>query len=407
MSKKFLDIVDPIHGFVRAGRHELPIIDSPEFQRLRRIRQLSGAHLVYPGAQHTRFEHSLGVMHIAGMAGDALCEKGFLRQDDVPLLRLAGLLHDIGHGPFSHLFEEVARGRKVSHEDIGRGIILGSGIGDMLSRAGYEKGLVTRIAFGDSKFRLMNEVISGALSADMMDYLLRDGYFTGAEHARIDHRRITRSFGRHKGRLALEASALHSFESMVHSRYQMFKAVYFHKTVRAAEVMLLEALRLADGEFGFTSLGPSEYVGMTDEHVLTTLLSSKLPSLRRARRLAADYQDRRLLKCVFERVVTARRRLESIRPAELRADLSRKSGVPEEEIFVDSSATPSIPLAPSKSESTSIFLLGGRGAGEMPISEIPLVSAISGFMNVLRVYTRSAHRKKVEIAAGSILGGLK
>ena len=104
MSPDALGIIDPIHGFVRAYETEQKLISNPAFQRLRRIRQLSSTHLVYPGAQHTRFEHSLGVMHIADMAGRALAEKGAIDSDKITTLRLAGLLHDIGHGPFSHMF---------------------------------------------------------------------------------------------------------------------------------------------------------------------------------------------------------------------------------------------------------------------------------------------------------------
>ena len=104
MKKNSLDIIDPIHDFIRVYNHELKIIDNPIFQRLRRIRQLSGAHLTYPAAQHTRFEHSLGVMHISSQAGYALYEKGLLKKDDIGILRLSGLLHDIGHGPFFSSF---------------------------------------------------------------------------------------------------------------------------------------------------------------------------------------------------------------------------------------------------------------------------------------------------------------
>ena len=411
MKKSHLDIIDPIHDFIRVYDHELAIIDNPIFQRLRRIRQLSGAHLTYPAAQHTRFEHSLGVMHIASQAGHALHEKGILKSDDIEILRLSGLLHDIGHGPFSHLFEEIIQEKKISHEDFGKEIILKSEIGDSLSKNGFDKKLITKIAFGDSKFQYMNEIVSGALSADMMDYLLRDGYFTGAEHARIDHKRITQSLDVHKKKLALERSALYSFESMMHSRYQMFKAVYFHKTVRSAEVMLLEALRLSDDEFGFTNFNVNEFVNLTDEYVLSTLISSKSSKLKRARQLAEDYQNRKLLKCVFERILTGKANLKKIRTDELRTSISKKSKIDENEIFVDSSVTPSIPLAPSKNESTSIILItnenGKSTAKEMPISQIPVVSAISGFMNILRIYTHQKNRKKVEIAAKSILGELK
>jgi HD superfamily phosphohydrolase len=411
MKKNYLDIIDPIHDFIRVYEHELSVIDNPIFQRLRRIRQLSGAHLTYPAAQHTRFEHSLGVMHIASLAGHALSEKGIFKSDDIEILRLASLLHDIGHGPFSHLFEEIIQEKKISHEDFGKEIILKSEIGDSLSKNGFDKKLISKIAFGDSKFQYMNEIVSGALSADMMDYLLRDGYFTGAEHAKIDHKRITQSLDVYQKKLALERSALYSFESMMHSRYQMFKAVYFHKTVRAAEVMLIEALRLSDDEFGFTSFNLNEFVKLTDEYVLSNLISSKSSKLKRARQFALDYQNRKLLKCVFERILTGRTNLKKIRTDELRTVISKKSKVDENEIFVDSSVTPSIPLAPSKNESKSIILItnknGKSSAKEMPISEIPVVSAMSGFMNILRIYTHQKNRKKVEIAAKSILGDLK
>jgi len=339
MKKIYLDIIDPIHDFIRVYQHELSIIDNPIFQRLRRIRQLSGAHLTYPAAQHTRFEHSLGVMHIASQAGHALNEKGILQSDDIEILRLAGLLHDIGHGPFSHLFEEIIQEKKISHEDFGKEIILNSEIGDNLSKNGFDKKLITRIAFGDSKFQYLNEIVSGALSADMMDYLLRDGYFTGAEHAKIDHKRITQSLDVYKKKLALERSALYSFESMMHSRYQMFKAVYFHKTVRAAEVMLIEALRLADDEFGFTTFNLNEFVKLTDEYVLSTLISSESSKLKRARQLAHDYQNRKLLKCVYERILTSQTNLKKTRTDELRNEISKKSKIDENEIFVDSSVT--------------------------------------------------------------------
>ena len=411
MKKNYLDIIDPIHDFIRVYEHELSIIDNPIFQRLRRIRQLSGAHLTYPAAQHTRFEHSLGVMHIASQAGHALNEKGIFKSDDIKILRLSGLLHDIGHGPFSHLFEEIIQEKKISHEDFGKEIILKSEIGDNLSKNGFDKKLITKIAFGNSKNQYMNEIVSGALSADMMDYLLRDGYFTGAEHAKIDHKRITQSLDVHKKKLSLERSALYSFESMMHSRYQMFKAVYFHKTVRAAEVMLLEALRLSDDEFGFTTFNLNEFVNLTDENVLSSLISSNSTKLKRAKQLAIDYQNRKLLKCVFERILTGKTNLKKTRTNELRTLISQKSKVDENEIFVDSSVTPSIPLAPSKNESKSIILIsnenGKSSAKEMPISEIPVVSAISGFMNILRIYTYQKNRKKVEIAAKSIIGDLK
>ena len=394
-----LDIIDPIHDFVRVYDNELKIIDTPIFQRLRRIRQLSGAHLIYPGAQHTRFEHSLGVMHIASMAGQVLAEKGVVSSDEIQNLRLASLLHDIGHGPFSHLFEEIfEEKRKISHEDLGRDIILKTEIGDIISKNGFDKKLITKLAFGDSKLQFMNEIISGVLSADMMDYLLRDGYFTGAEHAKIDHHRLTHSLDVYKNKLALDKSALVNFETMMISRYQMFKAVYFHKTVRAGEVMLLEAMDLAEGELGLSSMNLDEYLQLSDDVILAKLLN--LPEhnskLKASKKIATNYLNRNLFKSVFESTLTGKA-ITKNRMHELREEISKKSKIDINEIFVDSSNTPSIPLSPSKKESKSIILLENDGnkttAKEILISQIKLVSAMSGFMKILRVYTPATNRK--------------
>ena len=411
MERKYLQIVDPIHDFITIDKNELNIIDTPVFQRLRRIRQLAGAHLVYPGAQHSRFEHSLGTMHIANQAATILKEKKFLDSEDVTNLRLAALLHDIGHGPFSHLFEEVLQKKKrISHEEIGARLILKSEIGDLLTKAGFDKGFLSKLAFGNSKYQFMNEIISGGLSADMMDYLLRDGYFTGAEHAKIDFMRIINSLDVHNKKLSLDRSALYSFESMMISRYQMFKAVYFHKTVRAAEVMLLEAMLLADNELQLTTSDLKKYVLLTDEFVISKLVSlpQKNSELKRARQLAIEYQERKLLKCVYEKIFT-HPRMGKVNALVLQSEIAKKSKVDEAEIFVDISKTPSIPLSPAKKESQSIILTSKKGespkeAYELPISEIPLVSAISGFMDMLRVYTRQQFRKKDEMAAQVILG---
>ena len=411
MKKSYLDIIDPIHDFIRVYNSELKIIDSPIFQRLRRIKQLSGAHLIYPGAQHTRFEHSLGVMHIASMASNSLKEKGILKSHDIRDIRLAALLHDIGHGPFSHLFEEVLEKRqKISHEDIGKKIILKTEIGDSISKSGFDKRFICKLAFGDSKFQFMNELISGALSADIMDYLLRDGYFTGAEHAKIDHNRLTYSLDVFKDQLALDKSALVNFETMMISRYQMFKAVYFHKTVRAGEVMLLEAMDLARNELGLTSMNVDEFVKLTDDSILADLLSlpENKSDLKIAKKIAEDYEQRKLFKCVFETDFNNNTKIGKKRLNQIKQDIIRKSRVAENEVFVDSSTTPSMPLSPSKKESNSIILVTDDGkktiATKIPISKIPIVSTMSGFMNNLRVYTPSKNRKKVEIAAKSVIG---
>jgi len=190
----------------------------------------------------------------------------------------------------------------------------------------------------------------------------------------------------------------------------MFKAVYFHKTVRAAEVMLLQSMLLADDELDLTTNDLEAYVQLTDELVISKLASlpQRTSDLRKARQLAIEYQERRLFKCVYEKLFT-RPRLGRVNVFDLQKEIAKKSKVDESQIFIDISKTPSIPLSPSKKESQSIVLVTKKGEGpkeayELPISEIPLVSAISGFMDMLRVYTRQQFRKKVEMAAQIILG---
>ena len=321
-------------------------------------------------------------------------------------------LHDIGHGPFSHLFEEVLqRKKKKSHEQIGKEIILKTEIGDILTKNGFDKKLIHNLAVGEGKLQFMNEIVSGALSADMMDYLLRDGYFTGAEHAKIDHNRITYSLDVYKNKLALDHSSLVNFETMMISRFQMFKAVYFHKTVRAGEVMLLEAMTLADDELGLTSLELNDYVKQTDESIMALLLTlpETTSELRASKKIANDYQNRRLFKCVFERILSTN--ISSKIMQELKNQIAKKSKINTNQVFLDTSTTHSIPLTPSKKESKSIILVKKNSkkltSEQIPISKIPLVSSMSGKMNILRVYTQENNRKKVEITAKSILDELK
>ena len=199
----------------------------------------------------------------------------------------------------------------------------------------------------------------------------------------------------------------------MHSRYQMFKAVYFHKTVRAVEVMILESIKLADKELEFTSNKIDDFLQLSDEFVISKIISTKSnnSNMKMAKKFAEDYQNRNLLKSVYERIFNSETRLQKIHTTELRKKIAKKSLVDESEIFVDTSVTPSIPLAPSKKESQSIILIERdektKKAKEIPISNLPLVAAMSGFVNILRVYTTTKNRNKVEIAAQSILGGLK
>lgn len=404
------EITDPVHRYISFSEVEKQVIDTGVFQRLRRIRQLAGAHLVYPSAQHTRFEHSLGTMHVAGYAGETLVAKGYLdNEDKVQKLRLAALLHDIGHGPFSHLFEEVLELRRgSSHEDVGKQIISKSEISDILKKHGYNPCDICELSFGESKIKFFNEIIAGGLSADLMDYLSRDGLFTGVEYGKIDYHRLISSFEVvSNGHLAINRSALYSFESMLISRYEMFKAVYFHKTVRSAEVMLLNSMALADEHLNLTDTSMNNYLNLTDEVILERLCSLKNGD-KIAVNLATDYRSRKLLKCVYEKFVHKRDKLYSKMDRQtlhnLGLQIAEIAGVKEKSVFVDASRAPSMPLTPTKREINSVLLVDKDWAYDKPVSEIPLIDSITGFLDMLRVYTTAENRNAVEQSIKKVVG---
>lgn len=404
------EITDPVHRYISFSEVEKEVIDTGVFQRLRRIRQLAGAHLVYPSAQHSRFEHSLGTMHVAGYAGETLVAKGYLDDEDkVRKLRLAALLHDIGHGPFSHLFEEVLELRHgTSHEDVGKRVISKSEISDILKKHGYNPSDICKLSFGESKIKFLNEIIAGGLSADLMDYLSRDGLFTGVEYGKIDHHRLISSFEVvSNGHLAIDRSALYSFESMLISRYEMFKAVYFHKTVRSAEVMLLNSMALADEHLNLTDTSMNNYLNLTDEVILERLCSLENGN-KIALNLATDYRNRKLLKCVYEKFVHKRDKLYSKMDRQalhnLGLQISETADVKEKSVFVDASRAPSMPLTPTKREINSVLLVDKDWAYETPISEIPLIDSITGFLDMLRVYTTAENRNAVEQSIKKVVG---
>ena len=404
------EITDPVHQYIRFSDVERELVDTPIFQRLRRIRQLAGAHLVYPSAQHSRFEHSLGTMHVAGYAGETLLTKGYLDNEDlVQELRLAALLHDIGHGPFSHLFEEVLEARcKTSHEDMGRKIISYSEVSDIVRKYGYNSSDICKLSFGESNIKFFNEIIAGGLSADSMDYLSRDGFFTGVEYGKIDYHRLISSFEIvSNGHLAINRSALYSFESMLISRYEMFKAVYFHKTVRSAEVMLLHSMTLADKEMGLTDTSLKNYLDLTDEATLERICSLQNGN-KIAVKLAIDYKSRKLLKCVYEKFLHKRdklyRKMNRQALHDLGTQIADAAEVNESSVFVDASRAPSMPLTPTKKEIRSVFLVDKERAYETPISEIPLIDSITGFLDMLRVYTTAENRNVVERSTRKVLG---
>ena len=241
MSIKVKIINDPVYGFIRFPEPEIiKIIDHPWFQRLRNIKQMGLAHLVYPGAEHTRFAHSLGACHLMGKALDELKTKNITPDKEECLAaRLATLLHDIGHGPFSHSLEHSLVGG-ISHETLSRLIMerMDKEFGGMLQKA---------IQIFDHSYpsRYLHQLVSSQLDVDRMDYLNRDSFYTGVSEGVIGYDRILQMLTVRDNELMVEEKGVYSVEKFIIARRLMYWQVYLHKTVLGAEMLLINILKRA------------------------------------------------------------------------------------------------------------------------------------------------------------------
>jgi len=245
-------ILDPVHKIISLTQIELEIISTPLFQRLRNITQLSVTSLVFPGATHNRFQHSLGTLHVMDKLLYSLdlknIKKYHLTNKDyeriIQFMRLAALLHDCGHLPFSHTFENIYE--NFTHEDIGKFIIQKSSIGEILINHGFNPNDLGLYITGQPPVKDKNIVILTHLlpllhseaDADRMDYLLRDAYYTGVPYGKIDIDRICNFVTLHKKRICFSEKAQDALEDFLYSRYQMYKIVYIHKTSLCYDLIL-------------------------------------------------------------------------------------------------------------------------------------------------------------------------
>ena len=244
---------DPVHSYIHIHYEVIwNCLDSKEFQRLRRIRQLGGDFQVYPTAEHSRFSHSLGVYEIVRrMVTEvkSLCVE--LTEYDKVCVMLAGLLHDVGHGPFSHAFEHITN---HSHEEYTAKIILGNTELNAILRAVSEKlpQDIVSIIQHTHENDILNQIVSGQLDADRMDYLLRDSYFTATSYGQFDLERILRTMRVRKtaeGRkvIVVKYTGIHSVEDYIMARYQMYWQVYYHPVARSYEAVFIQLFnRLKD-----------------------------------------------------------------------------------------------------------------------------------------------------------------
>jgi HD superfamily phosphohydrolase len=231
-------INDPVYGFISIPTELIfDLIEHPYFQRLRYIKQLGMTHLVYPGALHTRFHHALGAMHLMGLAIETLRSKGHqITEEEEEAVTIAILLHDVGHGPFSHALEQtIVEG--ISHEDISALLMnkLNEQFNGRLTMA-------IDIFNGNYPKRFLHELVSGQLDMDRMDYLNRDSFFTGVSEGVISFDRIIKMLNVVDDHIAVEEKGIYSIEKFLIARRLMYWQVYLHKTVIAAEQLLAKIL---------------------------------------------------------------------------------------------------------------------------------------------------------------------
>jgi len=266
-------ITDTVHGTVRLEPLTLDLLETLELQRLNSIRQLGLTYLVFPGANHSRLEHCLGVGYVAGEMARALG----LSEDERKLVQAAGQLHDVGHGPYSHTLEHVlSRELAVDHMHLTQRIITGEDdnvapedrgafpkvprIHEVLKKHGVSPKAVADLIRGPAEGgglyldarsrkpdrRYLAQIIHSPMDADQIDYLLRDAHYTGAPLGTVDISRILQTLRLHKGQLALDRKGLPALEGMLVARGLMYSSVYFHKTVRIAEQMIARAVERSE-----------------------------------------------------------------------------------------------------------------------------------------------------------------
>jgi len=256
-----LRIRDPLHGTVAMSETEEKLLDCQQMQRLRGIRQLATAYLVYPGANHTRFEHSIGTLFLA----DKMCRELKLDEEKTAKVRAAALLHDIGHVSFSHEAESVLKHRIGTHEEIGREMMLRCDIADVLSHEFSPREIA------DLCHKPLGEIITSDIGADRMDYLLRDSHYTGVAYGVIDSERICGSLALSPKGLMLRERGLEAGEGLLVARFTMFSTVYLHKTVRIASRMLQQAITLSLGD---KTLAADDFLLLSDAQALDALACS-------------------------------------------------------------------------------------------------------------------------------------
>jgi HD superfamily phosphohydrolase len=410
------EIKDPVHGYIYITEAEKQLIDSYPVQRLHRLRQLAGSEFVYLGANHTRFEHSIGVMYLAGKLTENQNISPLLSEEEIQIVRMASLLHDVGHGPFSHIFEHLlVKFLDKTHEDITRWIIQKSELHDLISELGYDTDTVAKLAVGELRRKgkaFLDQVIQSAVDVDKLDFVVRDTYHTGAEYGYVDVFRLIHMLDVLGENLAVDVGALSALESFVLARLESFRSIYFHRVGRAAQIMLATAMEKAKDELGLIAFdSPEDYLAFDDYTIWT-----KLKECHKSKGIMDNLERRRLLKCAYDRTFYAREKMvpsifsvDEVRD-QMRNKIASEAGVEAQAIVIDVPTVPSVPYHHSDLlEPMEIPVFQKTRSGEkvsLRLSDISSVfDVLKGFINILRVYTEEKYLDKVSAASTKVIGG--
>lgn len=323
-------VLDPVHGYIELDDLAQDLLSTPQMQRLRRIRQLGFSNLVYPGANHSRFEHSLGTMHLTSTLTRGL---DLIEEEKKTEIKAAALLHDIGHGPFSHVTENVIdKYTRRRHDDV-KEILEKGEIREVLNKYGISPGNLVKHIKGETS---LGQILSSEIDVDRMDYLVRDAHYTGVAFGVVDYNRLIKKMNFHEDRLVIDYGGLKAAESLLVSRFWMNTSVYYHHVTRISEAMCSRAVEYMIEN---NELDPFRLRHMDDIDLIASMRNATGYAGELSRLLDARKLYKRALYVGLADVGKAvLRHRDRIRRVEL--EIAELAGVSPEYVLVDIPKTP-------------------------------------------------------------------